>query len=73
MSIEKFVQLGNKEGTVVVMVSPQSLLSLAKYYGLRVEDCLEKLENFMRKRYKSVAKVYEMSLAIQLGHELIFQ
>jgi hypothetical protein len=55
------------------MISPQSLLSLAKYYCISVEGLLGKLEGFMKKSFKSVVKIYEMSLAIQICHELILE
>lgn len=73
MSIEKFKEFGNRDGKVVVMISPQSLLSLAKYYCMSVEALLDRLESFMKKNFKSVVKIYEMSLAIQICHELILE
>lgn len=43
MSVKKFMELGTGDCEVTVMVSPQSLLSLAKYYGMELTACLDVL------------------------------
>lgn len=70
MSVDKFVGLC-KEGSggrVAVMIAPQALVSLGKYYGLGVGQCLAMLDIFLKKHFDNCQGMHEMSQAIQIGH-----